>query len=64
MASPKDFSGEIRSKKKCCKDRPRCKRCPVVLKRLEKVGATERLDRRTWLVERKPKKKELRAARA
>ena len=28
----------IKPKKKCCKDKPRCKRCPVVLKKLEKAG--------------------------
>jgi hypothetical protein len=54
---------EIRSKKRCCKSRPRCKRCPVALKRLEKAGYTERLGRRTWLLVAKPPKRELRAAR-
>jgi hypothetical protein len=55
---------EIRAKKKCCKSGPRCKRCPVALKRLEKVGVTERLGRRTWVMLEKPSKKQLRAARA
>jgi hypothetical protein len=27
----------IKPKKKCCKDSPRCKRCPVVVKRLVKL---------------------------
>jgi hypothetical protein len=55
---------EIRSKKKCCKERPRCRRCPVVLQRLERAGHAERVDRRTWLLEKKLRKKILRAARA
>ena len=55
---------EVRSKKRCCKDRPRCKRCPVVLKRLEQGGYAEQVSRRTWLLAEKPKKKVLRAARA
>ncbi len=34
---------EIKPKKKCCADRPRCKRCPVMLKRLQKAGLAESL---------------------
>jgi hypothetical protein len=54
---------EIRSKKRCCKSRPRCKRCPVALKRLEKAGLAERTGRRTWLLPKKVSKKARRAAR-
>jgi hypothetical protein len=32
----------IHPKKKCCRDNPRCKRCPVVCKRLVKQGLAER----------------------
>jgi hypothetical protein len=32
----------IKPKKKCCKDATRCKRCPVVLTRLEKQGLAHR----------------------
>ncbi|MDO8210526.1 hypothetical protein [Conexibacter sp. CPCC 206217] len=32
----------VKPKKKCCKSRPRCKRCPVVLKRLSQTGFAER----------------------
>jgi hypothetical protein len=32
----------VRCKRKCCKSRPRCKRCPVVWKRLAKHGYAER----------------------
>jgi len=35
----------IKPKKGCCKSNPRCKRCPVVTKRLVKRGlATRRAD--------------------
>jgi hypothetical protein len=33
-----------KAKKKCCKDKPRCAMCPVVLMRLEKMGYAERDD--------------------
>ena len=36
------------TKKSCCKDRPRCKRCPVVWKRLEKAGHAERMGKRNY----------------
>ena len=32
----------IKPKAKCCKDRPRCKKCPVVLKKLSRAGYAER----------------------
>jgi hypothetical protein len=32
----------IKPKKGCCKSDPRCKRCPVVAKRLVKQGIAER----------------------
>jgi hypothetical protein len=35
----------VKPKKGCCKSKPRCKRCPVVTKRLVKSGhATRRAD--------------------
>ncbi len=51
----------VMSKKKCCKDRPRCKKCPLVLKRLSDVGLAERLGNRSdgrefRLVKNVPKK--------
>jgi hypothetical protein len=33
---------KVKAKAKCCKDKPRCKRCPVVLARMEKAGIAER----------------------
>ena len=32
----------VKPKKRCCQSRPRCKRCPVVMKRLHKAGLAER----------------------
>ena len=48
---------EVKTKKKCCGSNPRCKRCPVVLKRLSKDGYAERLGKRLYLVEHVPKKR-------
>jgi hypothetical protein len=56
--------GECKAKKKCCKSDPRCKRCPVALRRLEREGYAERLSKRIFLIEVKPPKKVLKAARA
>ena len=54
----------IKSKKRCCKSGPRCKRCPVVCKRLEKRGLAERIELRVYRVSPDLKKKQLAAARA
>lgn len=54
----------ISAKKKCCKDKPRCKKCPVVLKRIADAGCAERLDRTTYKVDKKVPKKIVKAARA
>ncbi|MEJ7797017.1 MAG: hypothetical protein WKF42_00865 [Solirubrobacteraceae bacterium] len=54
----------VKPKKGCCKSSPRCKRCPVVTKRLVKRGlATQRKD---GLVVISPEltKKQLKAARS
>jgi hypothetical protein len=57
---------KLTTKKKCCKDRPRCKKCPVVLKRLSDAGYAERVndDRRTFRVDPKLPKSAMKAARA
>jgi hypothetical protein len=52
------------AKGKCCKDKPRCKKCPVVLKRLADCGCAERLDRRRYIVDKKIPKPILKQARA
>jgi hypothetical protein len=54
---------EARSKRKCCNSNPRCKRCPVVFKRLETAGYAEPLDRRTWLLQVELKSKRFKKAR-
>ena len=33
----------VKPKRRCCKDQPRCKRCPVVCKRLVSQGLAEKL---------------------
>ena len=54
----------IRPKKKCCKDSPRCKRCPVVCKRLVEQGLAERRDDGRVGLSAALRKKQLKAARA
>ncbi|MBT0767407.1 hypothetical protein KIH74_00640 [Kineosporia sp. J2-2] len=56
--------GVKKAKKKCCKDKPRCKTCPVVLKRLADAGFAERLDRTTYEFKEKPPKKAVSQARS
>lgn len=53
----------VKPKKACCKSGPRCKRCPVVLKRLSQQGLAER-DGKRWLLAADLRKKQLKAARA
>lgn len=50
-------------KKKCCKSGPRCKKCPVVWKRLETAGLAERLDKRHYEPATKVPGKAFKAAR-
>jgi hypothetical protein len=45
---------EVKAKKRCCQSRPRCKRCPVVLRRLAKAGLAEQ-DGRGYDVRARPK---------
>jgi hypothetical protein len=53
---------EITVKRRCCKSDPRCKRCPVVAKRLIAAGLAERTGRRTYVIDA-PKKAVKRARR-
>jgi hypothetical protein len=55
---------EVKAKKRCCKSGPRCKKCPVVLKRLELAGVAERTGKRTYVVDRDVPKRVVKAARA
>ena len=52
----------IKPKKECCGSDPRCKRCPVVLKRLTKQGLAEREGKR-YMLAAELRKKQLKAAR-
>jgi hypothetical protein len=54
---------EVKAKKRCCKSSPRCKRCPVVLKRLAHAGLAERTGGRTYELSADLRKRDLRAAR-
>jgi hypothetical protein len=47
MREPGDV---VRCKRKCCKSRPRCKRCPVVWKRLAKHGYAQRESKLRYVV--------------
>jgi hypothetical protein len=54
----------VKTKKRCCKSSPRCKKCPVVCKRLADEGLAVRESKRHYLVELGIGKKTLKAARA
>ena len=54
---------ELKTKRPCCQSKTRCKRCPVVLKRLEKGGWAQRTGKRTYIVQ-PVKRRELAVARA
>ena len=53
----------VKAKRKCCKSNPRCKRCPVVFKRLEAADLAERVGKRRWAVSPDLKKTTLKKAR-
>jgi hypothetical protein len=40
----------VKTKRRCCKSRPRCKKCPVVLKRLEGQELAERVAPRLYVL--------------
>ena len=54
----------VKPKKRCCKSSPRCKKCPVVCKRLSKQGLALKHPKGYYLVDLSVGKKTLRAARA
>ena len=54
----------IKPKKACCKSGPRCKRCPVVLKRLRDEGLAKRKGDGTYRLKSGATKKAVKAARA
>ena len=53
----------VKPKRRCCKDRPRCKTCPVVLKRLETAGLAERRDDGRFRLDPDLTKRDLKTAR-
>ena len=53
----------MKTKKRCCTSRPRCKRCPAVLKRLEQQGLAERTGRFAYELSPDVTKKAMKAAR-
>jgi len=53
----------VRAKKRCCKSGPRCKRCPIVLKRLKQAGLAEHLHGREFRLDPSLHKAQLKAAR-
>jgi hypothetical protein len=54
----------VKPKKRCCKSRPRCKRCPVVCKRLAKQDLAVKRDDGRYVLAKELRKKQLKAARA
>ena len=55
---------EVKTKKKCCKSGPRCKRCPAAMKKLERRGLATRVSKRHYVVSFEATKKDLQLARA
>jgi len=53
----------VKPKRKCCKSKPRCKRCPVVCKRLQKQGLASKRDDGRFVLSKELRKKQLKAAR-
>ena len=54
----------VKTKKRCCKSKPRCKRCPVVCKRLAAQGLAAKRDDGRFVLAKQLRKKQLKAARA
>jgi hypothetical protein len=53
----------VKPKSSCCKSRPRCKRCPVVCKRLSKQGFAIKRGDGIFVITPDLRKKQLKAAR-
>ena len=54
---------QVEVKRKCCKSSPRCKRCPVVFKRLSRQGLATLVEGRNYAFGPGLGKRELKAAR-
>jgi hypothetical protein len=61
MTDPGD---QVRCKKRCCRSGKRCKRCPVVWKRLSREGFAERQSKLQYVIVDVVPKKALKAARS
>jgi len=55
---------QVRCKKKCCRSGKRCKKCPVVWKKLSKQGFAEREGKLSYTVVEIVPKRAFKAARA
>ena len=55
---------EVKPKKGCCKSSPRCKRCPVVTKRLVMRGLAKRKKSGIVVIHSSTTKKQIKAARS
>jgi hypothetical protein len=53
----------VRVKKHCCHSEPRCKRCPVVWRRLARAGLAERVGGCEFRVVGRIRKKDVKLAR-
>jgi hypothetical protein len=53
----------VKTKKKCCKSGPRCKRCPAAMKKLERRGLATRMSKRSYVIHLDASKKDLKLAR-
>jgi hypothetical protein len=53
----------VKPKKRCCKSRPRCKRCPVVCRRLANRGLAVKRDDGRFVLAVELRKKQFKAAR-
>ena len=60
MREPGDV---VKCKRKCCKSARRCKRCPVVWKRLATQGFAEREGKRRYVVVEVVPKRAIKSAR-
>ena len=54
---------KVKPKPKCCKSAPRCKRCPVLLQRIEAAGLAERTAKGNYRVSADLTKRDLKRFR-
>jgi len=54
----------VKTKKKCCKSGPRCKRCPAAMKKLELRGLATRAGKRSYVISLDATKKDVKLARS